>query len=125
LIWYPKKTMEIKIIKNPITRFELKKIAQVGFGDLVKGVVDIEQGIMALGGEMHMDEQMELIEKENSNQEFVWGINLYPEKEGDDFIEFDSMVNLKPAFGNRTRGVGNLETQKKIIEIVKKLISKA
>jgi len=114
--------MEIKIIKSAITRFELKKIAQEGFGDLVKGAVDIEQGIMALGGEMHMDEQMELIERENSKQEFVWGINLYPEKEGDDFIEFDSMVNLKPAFGNRTRGVDDLETKKKIVEIVKKLI---
>jgi len=114
--------MEIKIVKNPITRFELKKIAQVGFGDLVKSAVDIKQEIMALGGEMHMDEQMELIEKENSKTEFIWGINLYPEKEGDDFIEFDSMVNLKPAFGNRTCGVDNLETQKKIIEIVNKLI---
>jgi hypothetical protein len=117
--------MEIKIIKNPITRFELKKIAQAGFGDLVKGAVDVEQAIMALGGEMHMDEQMELIERENSKSEFVWGINLYPEKEGDDFIEFDSMINLKPVFGNRTRGVDNLETQNKIIEIVKKLVSEA
>jgi hypothetical protein len=117
--------MEIIIIKNPITRFELKKIAQEGFGDVVKGAVDIERGIMALGGEMHMDEQMMLIERENSKTEFVWGINLYPEKEGSDFIEFDSMINLKPAFGNRTRAVDNLETQKKIIEIVNKLISKA
>jgi hypothetical protein len=114
--------MEIKIIKNPITRFELKKIAEVGFGDIVKGAVDIEQGIMALGGELHMDEQMLLIEQENSKQEFVWGINLYPKKEGDDFIEFDSMINLKPAFGNRIRGVDNLETKNKIIEIVRKLI---
>jgi len=114
--------MEIKIIKKPITRFELKKIAQDGFGDIVKGAVDIEQGIMAIGGEMHMDEQMLLIEREHSNQEFVWGINLYPEKEGDDFIEFDSMINLKPAFGNRTRSVDNAETQKKIIETVDSLI---
>ena len=114
--------METTIIKSPITRFELKKIAEEGFGDLVKGAVDIEQGIMALGGEMHMDEQMELIERENSKHEFVWGINLYPGKEGNGFIEFDSMINLKPVFGNRTRGVDNPETQKKIIEIVKKLI---
>jgi hypothetical protein len=114
--------MEIKIIKNPITRFELKKIAQEGFGDLVKGAVDIEQGIMVLGGELHMDEEMLLIEQENSKQEFVWGINLYPEKEGGDFMEFDSMINLKPAFGNRTRGVDDAVIQKKIIEIVGKLI---
>lgn len=114
--------MEIKVIKNPITRFELKKIAQEGFGDIVKAAVDIEQGIMAVGGELHMDEQMLLIDQEGSQQEFVWGINLYPEKQGVDFIEFDSMINLKPSFGNRTRNVDNLEAQNKIVEIVGKLI---
>jgi hypothetical protein len=114
--------MEIKIIKEKITRFELKKIAREGFGDLVKAAVDVEQGIMALSGELHMDELELLLEKENSKHQNVWGINLYPEKEGEAFIEFDSMINLKPAFGNRTRGVDNMETQNKIIEIVKKLI---
>jgi hypothetical protein len=77
---------------------------------------------MAIGGEMHMDEQMLLIEQENSKQEFVWGINLYPEIEGEGFVEFDSMINLKPAFGNRTRGVDDPETKKRIIEVVQKLI---
>jgi hypothetical protein len=114
--------MEIKIIKNPITRFELKKIAQEGFGDIVKAAVDIEQGIMAVSGELHMDEQMLLIEQEGSRQEFVWGVNLYPEKQNEDFVEFDSMINLKPGFGNRIRGVDNPETKKKIIEIINKLI---
>jgi hypothetical protein len=114
--------MEIKIIKEPITRFELKKIAQEGFGDLVKAVVDVERRIMAVSGELHMDELELLVEKEGSNHQNIWGINLYPEKEGEEFIEFDSMVNLKPAFGNRTRGVDAVEIQKKIIEIVQKLI---
>ena len=114
--------MEIKIIKIPITRFELKKIAQEGFGNLIKAVVDVEQEIIAIGGELHMDELNLLLEKENSNHQDIWGINLYPEIEGDGFIEFDSMVNLKPAFDNRTRGVDNLEIQKKIAEIVNKLI---
>jgi hypothetical protein len=48
--------MEIKIINNPITKTELKKIAEDGFGDLIKAAVDIKQGIMAVGGELHMDE---------------------------------------------------------------------
>ena len=108
-----------------MTRFELKKIAQEGFGDLVKAAVDVEKGIMAVSGELHMDELELLVEKEGSSHQNIWGINLYPEKEGDEFIEFDSMVNLKPAFGNRSRGVDDLETQKKIIKIVQKLISKA
>jgi hypothetical protein len=114
--------MEIKVIKDSITRDELRRIAEIGFGELVKAAVDIGQGIMAIGGEMHMDEEMLLIEQEGSKQEFTWGINLYPQNTGDDFIEFDSMINLKPAYGNRTRGVDNIETREKIMEVVNKLI---
>lgn len=114
--------MAIKIIKESITRFELRQIAKERFGDLVKAAVDIEKGIMAVGGELHIDEEVELIEKEKSKNENVWGINLYPDRKGDEFIEFDSMVNIKPNFGNRTRGVDNLEIKNKIISVVNKLI---
>src|SRR3989338_9987849 len=100
--------MPVQIIKSPITRDQLRQIAKERFGDLVKAAVDIEEEIMALGGELHIDEEVELIEKERSKNENVWGINLYPDKEGDDFIEFDSMINIKPNFGNRSRGVDNL-----------------
>ncbi len=114
--------MEIKIIKNPINKKELLKIAKEEFGNLVKAVVDIEQGIMAVGGELHSDEEVLLTEQCDSKREYTWGINLYPEKTGDDWIEFDSMINLKPAYGNRVRGIENSEIKEKIKEIVKKLI---
>lgn len=114
--------MEIIIVKDFITRNELERIAQEGFGDMVKAVIDVKLEIMALGGELHMDELELLAEKENSSHMNAWGINLYPKKTGDGFIEFDSMVNLKPAFGNRTRAVDNLEAKKKIIEIIDKLV---
>lgn len=42
----------------------------------------------------------------------------------DNFIEFDSMINLRPAEGNRTRGIDNPEIRKKIIEIIDKLVKK-
>jgi len=76
-----------KIIKQPIPKSELKKIAQEGFGDLIKAAVDIEKGIVAIGGELHMDELELLVEKEKSDHRNVWGINLYPGKEGDEFME--------------------------------------
>jgi|TARA_Y100000310_G_scaffold250477_1_gene256701 hypothetical protein len=114
--------MEVRIVKKPITIDELKHIAQEGYVDLVKVVVDIEQGIMAMGGELHADEEVSLMEREGSKREHTWGINLYPEKSGDEFIEFDSMINLKPAFGNRSRGVESSEVQAKIKAIVEKLI---
>jgi len=113
---------ELYIIEKPITKAELKKIAEERFGDLVKGAVDIEKGIMVLGGELHIDEAMKLVEKFQSKGKNIWGINLYPEKSGDDMIEFDSMINLKPNLGNRTRDVDSPEIRKKIKNIIHKLI---
>ena len=101
---------DIRIIKNPITKTELKKIAEEKFGDLAKAAVDIEKKIMAVGGELHADMETLLMEKENSLRKDTWGINLYPENSEEDFIEFDSMINLKPALGNRTRNVEDEKT---------------
>ena len=116
--------MEIKIIKDSISKEELKQIAEKQFGDFVKAVVDIEQEIIAIGGELHADGEVELIEKQDSKREHTWGINLYPEITNEDWIEFDSVINLKPSFGNRSRGVDNSEIQQKIRNIVEKLILK-
>lgn len=114
--------MPIQIIKSPISRFQLRQIAKERFGDLVKAAIDIEQEIMALGGELHVDEEVMLIEQEKSKSENVWGFNLYPEKEGEDFIEFDSMINIKPNLGNRNRGIDDEQIRAKIKNIVGKLI---
>lgn len=114
--------MPIDIIKTPIKKSELSKIAANQFGDFVKAVVDIEQKIMAVGGELHADEEVLLTERENSKRENTWGINIYSEKTDEDYIEFNSMINLKPHLGNRSRDVESRETREKIKEIVKKLI---
>jgi len=116
--------MEIKIIKDTIRKKELIDIAGAQFGSLVKAVVDIKQEIMALGGEMHADGETVLMEKENSKREEVWGINLYPEKEGEELIEFDSMINIKPFCNNRSRNIEDLKTREKIRAIVNNLIIK-
>ncbi|MBI2624514.1 hypothetical protein HYW67_03385 [Candidatus Parcubacteria bacterium] len=112
----------MRIVKISIKRQTLSEIAAEGFGDMVKAVVDVEQRIMAVGGELHADEETWLMEKEGSKREHTWGINLYPGKSGEDWIEFDSMINIKPAFGNRSRGVENKAVQGKIKEIVNALI---
>jgi len=114
--------MEIKIIKDSITKAELQKTAQEQFGDMVKAVVDVEQEIMAVGGELHADEETVLVESHDSKREHIWGINIYPEKSEEEWIEFDSMVNLKPSYGNRSRGVENESIQEKIKEIVQTLV---
>src|SRR3989344_1421750 len=114
--------MVIKIVKNPIKKRELIEMANKDFGDIVKVVIDVEQEIMAVGGELHADEEVVLTEQEGSRRENTWGINIYPQKPEGEWIEFDSMINLKPNFGNRSRGVENSEIREKIKEIVKKLV---
>lgn len=109
------------VVKKPIPLSELQKMAKNRFGDLVKAVVDVERSVMALDAELHADEEAELL-KTGSDQKNLWGINLYPDIEGDEWIEFDSMINLRPSQGNKTRGVDDAEVRQKIKLIVKKLI---
>lgn len=115
--------MAIQIIKNPISKKDLAEIAANQFGDFVKAVVDVAHTIMAIGGELHADEEAVLLEQ-GSRQDDVWGVNLYPEKTDEEWIEFNSMINIRPSRGNRSRGVESLEMQSAIRAIVEKLIQK-
>lgn len=114
--------MPTDIIREHITREQLKQFAHNTFVDLVKAVVDIERGIMAVGGELHADEEAVLLE-DGSKQKNLWGINLYPDKTEEDFVEFDSMINLRPSQGNRSRGVDDPVIQQQIITVVSKLLT--
>jgi hypothetical protein len=115
----------MKIIdrNNKILLVELELMAVNMFGDLVKAVVDVDKEIMAVDAELHADQEKVLLEK-GSKQENLWGINLYPDSYNDeDFIEFDSMINLRPSWGNISRGVDDENIQDKIIKIVNNLVS--
>lgn len=112
----------MKIVKDKIEISELKEMAKRMYENLVKAIVDIEKEIIAVDAEMHVDLEQFLIEKENSEPKNLWGINIWPEKSGNDFIEFDSMINLKPGLGNRTRGIDSSEIREKVTKIVKKLV---
>lgn len=112
---------EIKIIQEPITLTELRMIGSQTFDNFIKAVVDVQKGIMAVGGALHADEERLLLEQ-GSRQEDVWGINLYPDKSGDERIEFNSMINLRPSSGNASRGVESEEMRQKITATVERLI---
>ncbi|TSC92714.1 MAG: hypothetical protein CEN89_500 [Candidatus Berkelbacteria bacterium Licking1014_7] len=113
--------MKIIDAKNQIAVSELKKMTKRMYEDLIKVVVDVKKEIMAVDAELHADQEEYLL-GHGSRQSDLWGINLHPNKNKEGLIEFDSMINLRPSQGNRTRGVDDLELQKKIIEIVRKLI---
>jgi len=111
------------MVRDRIPQVELEVIAKAQFGDLVKAVVDIERGVMAIGGELHSDEEALLLE-DGSEQRHLWGINLYPGVAGEEWVEFDSMINIRPSQGNRSRGVDDAETRKAIVAIVNRLVAR-
>jgi hypothetical protein len=114
--------MTIRIVRGPITLDEMRSIAHGQFGDFVKAVVDVRLGVMAMGGELHADEEALLLEQ-GSRQADLWGINLYPNRVGTDRIEFDSMINIRPSQGNRSRSVEDPAIRQQIVNVVTGLIS--
>jgi len=111
----------MEIITQAITLARLREMAGSKFGDMVKAVVDVEKGIMAVDGELHADEE-ELLLVHGSKQANLWGINIYPEAGIGDWLEFDSMINLRPSQANRSRGVENPQVRQRILEIVSRLV---
>lgn len=113
--------ISILIVREPVTLDELRSLARAQFGEMVKAVVDVQQGIMAIGGELHADEEAVLLD-EGSLQSDLWGINLYPDAPAAERVEFDSMINVRPAQGNRSRGVEDATRRERIQEIVNRLV---
>lgn len=99
-------------------------MAQKRFGTMIKAVVDIKKNLLVIDADLHADQEAYLLNND-SKQKNLWGINLYPEFFGkEDFIEFDSMINLRPSQDNPDRGVCDPKIRKKVIEIVDKLVIK-
>ena len=112
----------MEIVRDPIPLKRLAELAEDMFGDMVKAVVDVGTGIMVVGGELHADEEALLI-SDGSRQRDLWGVNLYPDRYGStDFIEFDSMINIRPSQANRSRGVEDPATRASVTAIVERLV---
>jgi hypothetical protein len=113
----------MKFVDHSIQLIELSAMSEKMFKRLVKAVVDVERALMVVDAGMHANEEFFLLEN-GSEQKNLWGINLHPDKFGsEDFIAFDSMINIRPRQGNRSRSVDNHETQKLIRNIVNKLVT--
>jgi hypothetical protein len=117
----PARAVTIEILRRAISRARLATLAETQFGDMVKAVVDVERHVMAIGGELHSDEEAALID-DGSAQEHLWGINLYPAEAEDAWIEFDSMINVRPSQGNRSRTVEDGALRNRIHQIVAGLV---
>ena len=113
----------MRIVATPIALAELEAMAEAGFGVLVKAVVDVERRVMAVDAELHADEKALLLSA-GSRQEHLWGINLYPGLPVEAWVEFDSMINVRPSRGNRTRGVEDPATRERILAVVTALVER-
>jgi hypothetical protein len=112
----------MEIVRDNIALSKLQEMSKKMHRNIVKAVVDIKQEIMAVDVDLHVDAEAALLENE-SEQDNLWGINFHPSEFGKDgFVEFDSMINIRPSVGNRTRGVENVQIREKIKKIVAKLV---
>ena len=80
---------------------ELRRLVLLYFEDMVKYVVDVERGVIGLGGDMHADAEQLLLE-DGSRQADLWGANYYPGRGREGCIEYTSLINIRPAAGNRS-----------------------
>ena len=110
------------ILNNPISRAKLKEYAAKTFGDMIKCVADVDKGLLAIDADLHADLERMLLEN-GSEQASLWGFNLYPEETGDDFIEYDSLINIRYWQGNPSRDVLDKAVRQKIVSIVEKFIT--
>lgn len=107
---------------DKISLAELREMAKKMYGDMVKCVVDLQKRIIVFDAVMHVDEEQYLLERD-SKQDDLWGFNVYPDRYGkDDFIEFDSMVNIRPRQNNMSRKVEDPEIRSRIQEVVTEVI---
>ena len=113
----------MQILQKSITRAELAALAENTFGDMITCVADVKLGLLALDAELHADLERLLLENGSAGED-LWGFNLYPEEEGDDFIEYDSLINIRSWQGNPSRDVLDQKVKDKIASIVDKFITK-
>lgn len=113
--------MQIKILKSKLSKEEIKNLADASFGGMLKIVIDVKKNILAVGGEFHADGE-ELLLKDGSEQENLWGANYYPLEKPEKRIEYSALINIRPQVGNRTMYINDDTLRQKIKFIVESLL---
>jgi len=113
--------MDIVVITDKITQDKVTQLAHDSYGEMVKAVADIEKNILAIGGEYHADAEKILLEQ-GSIQQNLWGFNIYPEKDRTSWLEYYSLINIRPRQNNKSQIIESEEVKQKIKKLVKDMI---
>ena len=111
------------VVSSRIAPQELVRLTGAFFEDMVKYVVDVKRGVAAVGGELQADAE-ELLLAEGSRQSDLWGANYYPGRGSDGCIEYTSLINIRPAQGNRSMLVEDEATRERLRELTFALIGR-
>ncbi len=116
-----KLNIDIQLISEKIDRKVLVKLANAQFKTFVKFVVDIKTGQMAVGGELHSDAELLLLEN-GADRSNLWGGNYFLNKPSDQKIEFTSLINIRPKDNNVSMEIEDDKIRKKITTLVETLL---
>lgn len=111
----------IVIVDKRFSRDGLRRLVNALFEDMVKYVVDVARGVAAVGGEMHADAEEALLE-DGSRQADLWGANYYPGRGPAECIEYTSLINIRPAAGNRSMEIQDPAIRDRVRELTLALI---
>jgi hypothetical protein len=109
-------------IVDKISVAELQKMAQKMDGNIVKADVDLAKNIVIVDMPMHFEGEQELLQK-GSDQQNLWGINLLPAKYGtDQFIIYESMINIKVHQNNPSITIKSTTIRNQIKNIIERVV---
>jgi hypothetical protein len=115
--------MEIVIVSDSISLAELNRLAEESYGDMVKAVADIEKNVLAIGGEYHADAEQVLLQS-GSVQNDLWGFNIYPDQPKESWLEYYSLINVRPRLDNRSQIIQDETIKKRIYDLVERMIAR-
>lgn len=110
----------IYLLDRPANEQEMAGMLEV-YPTLIKIVVDIRRGLLAGGGEMHADCESVLLD-DGGEQDDLWGANWYPAEQR---IEFESLINIRPALGNRSIVIQSQDVRRAVEAITRRILGRA
>jgi hypothetical protein len=111
----------IVIVESRIDPAELRRLVDLHFGDMVKYVADLERSAIAVGGELHADAEAVLLAS-GSRPDDLWGANYFPGRGPDRCIEYVSLINIRPAHGNRSMEIEDPDLREMVRRLTASLL---